>query len=100
MRCAAVTLNGLWNLDKSRAQFTITKCDAKNFARYEYRYTAGTKYDPKTAAKLASVPDINTLTLTTDTRLTASGLSIVVKCYVVTTTGNKKASNAVKVERP
>jgi len=94
---AAVSLNGFW--DKEIARFTITKSDAKDFARYEYRYTAGTKYDPKTAAKLAAVPDINKLTLATNIGLTAPGLSIVVKCYVVTTTGNEKASNAVKVER-
>lgn len=34
------------------------------------------------------------------TGLTTPGLSIVVKCYVLTTTGNEKASNAVKVVRP
>ena len=94
---AAVVLNGNWNHATEEALFTISASAAKDFLKYEYRYTAGTKYDEKTAAKLAAVTDIGDLTLATATGLGAAGLSIAVKCYVVTTSGNEKGSNTVVV---
>jgi hypothetical protein len=96
----AVSLNGAWDTATGKAKLTITKSTATNFVRYEYRYSAGTKYDGDTAAVLVSITDISTLTLETAKGLDAPDLSIAVKCYVVTNTGNEKGSNTVVITRP
>ena len=95
-----VQLNGTYNPATGKAELTITKSDAPNFAQYDYRYCAGTKYTEDTAAKLATIANISTLTLATNTGLNAPGSSIAIKCYVVTDTGNAKASNTLIITRP
>jgi len=95
----AVTINGVWNGLSGAAEFNISASDAPDFARYEYRYSAGTRYDGDTAAVLAVVTKITNLSLVTSTGLGSAGLSIAVKCYVITTTGNEKGSNTVVITR-
>lgn len=96
----AVQLNGAWDAGTGKAKFTISPSDAANFEKYEYRYTAGTKFDADTAAVLGESNKINSLALETNTGLMAAGSSIAVKCYVVVDTGNEKGSNTVVVTRP
>lgn len=96
----AVTLNGVWNTTQNAADLTISKATAADFARYEYRYSAGTKYDANTASVLAAQTNISILTLQTATGLGSPGLSIAVRCFVITDTGNEKGSNTVVITRP
>lgn len=66
---------------------------------YSIRYHTGPKYKAAEEQVVGSAT-VGTLEFLTDFGLPAQGSVAWFKVYVVTTTGNEKGSNAVKVIRP
>lgn len=70
-----------------------------NLAHQGIRYHPGPRYKAAEEQSVALIP-AGTTTTFSDYELPASGSVPSFKVYVVTSTGNEKGSNAVKVVRP
>jgi hypothetical protein len=94
----AVNLSGIWNAGTDMADLTWTPSDNVNLDHYEIRYHFGPKYKASEEQPVDSVaPELTTFS--TDFGLVAPGSIALFKVYVVTTLGNEKGSNAVKIVR-
>jgi len=95
----AVNLSAVWNAGTDMADLTWSASDNPDLDHYAIRYHPGPKYK---AAEEQAVDTVaaGTTTLATDYGLAASGSMSLFKVYVVTSTGNEKGSNSVKVIRP
>jgi hypothetical protein len=94
-----VNLSGVWNAGTVKADLTWSASTNPDLDHYAVRYHPGPKYK---AAEEQPVDIVaaGTTTLSTDYGLVASGSTALFKVYVVTSTGNEKGSNSVKVIRP
>ena len=94
-----VRLAGTWDAPVSMADLLWTASDNPALDHYSVRYHPGPKY--KAAEEQAvEVVAPDTLTLKTAFGLVASGSVSWFKVYVVTSTGNEKGSNSVRVMWP
>lgn len=96
---APVNLSGDWDAGLVKALLQYSASVDPDLDHYSVRYHPGPRYKAAEEQTVASVP-AGTLSFATDFGLIASGSLAWFKVYVVTTTGNEKGSNAVKVIRP
>jgi hypothetical protein len=95
---AAVQLSASWDGGSSMAELVWSASLDPDLDYYSVRYHPGPKYKASEEQTVDSVI-AGTETFSTDFGLPASGSVAWFKVYVVTTTGNEKGSNAVKVVR-
>lgn len=95
---AAVNLSGVWVTLTSEAQLTWSASDNPDLDHYSVRYHPGPRYKAAEEQSVDVVP-AGIETFATDYGLAAPGSISWYKVYVVTSTGNEKGSNAVKVIR-
>lgn len=95
---AAVQLSQSWNPGTNMADLVWSASADPDLDYYSVRYHPGPKYKASEEQTVDSVI-AGTTTFSTDYGLPATGSVAWFKVYVVTTTGNEKGSNAVKVVR-
>jgi len=93
-----VSLAGLWNAGAVKASLTCTPPDDPHFDHISVRYSPS-PYRTTTESTIGTL-GVGVLNFLTDVGLAAPGASAEYKFYVVTTTGNEKGSNTVRVTRP
>lgn len=96
---APVNLLGIWSVPDTAGKLDWTPSLDPDLDYYSIRYHPGPRYKADGEQVVTSVLP-GTTTLLTTFGLVASGSVAWFKVYVVTTTGNEKGSNAVKVVRP
>ena len=95
----AVSLAGTWDVPGDTGRLDWSASTRPDLDHYAIRYHPGPRYKADEEQAVTTVaPGI--LTLDTLFGLPASGSVAWFKVYVVTTTGNEKGSNAVKIVRP
>ena len=94
-----VQLSASWDAAESKARLVWSASLDAALDFYSIRYHPGPKYKAAEEQVVGSAP-VGTLEFLTDFGLPAQGSVAWFKVYVVTTTGNEKGSNAVKVVRP
>lgn len=94
----AVQLSASWNSGTDMADLVWGVSADPELDFYSIRYHPGPRYKAAEEQLVGTVP-AGTQTLATDFGLPASGSVAWFKVYVVTSTGNEKGSNAVKVVR-
>lgn len=95
----AVSLSGSWNVGDSLANLVWSASSSPSLDHYSIRYHPGPTYKASEEQSVTTVA-AGTELLDTAYGLPASGSVAWFKVYVVTSTGNEKGSNAVKITRP
>lgn len=93
-----VSLSGSWNAGTDMGDLVWTASAEPDLDYYSVRYHPGPRYKAGEEQTVDSVP-AGTEEFSTDFGLVAPGSVAWFKVYVVTTTGNEKGSNAVKITR-
>lgn len=95
-----VALSGAWNAAQTAAVLTWTASDNENLSGYSVRYHPGPTYKAAEEQAISGGTVGPTVTtLQTPVGLAAPGSVAHFKVYVLTSTGNEKGSNSVKVTR-
>jgi hypothetical protein len=94
-----VNLSGSWSAPDVKAALVWSASTRPDLDHYSVRYHPGPRYKADEEQTVSLVLP-GTTDFLTDFGLAASGSVAWYKVYVVTTTGNEKGSNAVKVIRP
>ena len=95
----AVNMGAAWNPATGKADIVWTLSSDPNLQQYQVRACDPPKYKGADEEIVEAVlPPDNSLQ--TDFGLLVSGASKIFAVYVMTTTGNEKRSNVVKVTRP
>ncbi len=95
----AVVANGVWNVPTTQGKLTWAASTDPNLYQYEVRWSPGPTYDAALEVVIGNVAPTATREFFTTQGLLASGDVSNFKVYVVTTTGNERGSNTVKITR-
>lgn len=95
-----VTLSGQWDPGAEMANLSWTESTDSSLARYEIRMSPGPNYLTEDESVIGTVEPGSPLTFSTNSGLTAAGLTAGFRVYVVLTTGNEKGSNDLIIARP
>jgi len=95
----AVLANGIWNAPTTQGKITWDASTAPDLAEYEVRWSPGTTYDSAIEIVLGTIAPAAPREFFTAQGLGAVGAVSVFKVYVMTTTGNERGSNTVKITR-
>ncbi len=96
----AVLANGIWNAPTTQGKITWDASTAPDLTQYEVRWSPGATYDSALEVVIANIAPTATREFFTTQGLLATGDVSVFKVYVLTSTGNEKGSNTVKITRP
>lgn len=96
---AAVNMGAAWNPATGKADIVWTTSSDPNLLQYQIRACDPPKYKGSDEEVVATIPP-GTNAAETDFGLLVPGSSKIFAVYVMTTTGNEKRSNVVKVTRP
>ena len=94
-----VNLSGVWDAASSKAKLTWDASTNPQLSRYEVRQSGGATYKTADEFSVATVDKTQTQLLT-GAGLGVPGTVNCFKVYVVTSDGNERGSNTVKVTRP
>ncbi|KAF0181139.1 MAG: hypothetical protein FD161_445 [Limisphaerales bacterium] len=95
-----VNATGIWNAPTTQAKITWTLSPAADLEKYEIRWSPGSTYQSENEVVIGTVAAGGTLEFFTAQGLGQVGAVSVFKVYVLTTTGNERGSNVVKITRP
>lgn len=95
----AVRANGVWNAATSQGKLTWDASTAADLYQYEVRWSPGAGYDAASEVVLANIGKDDPREFFTTQGLGAIGDLSVFKVFVVTSTGNERGSNMVKIKR-
>lgn len=95
----ATNLSAVWNAGTTEADLTWEALDLPSLDYWSIRAHPGPKWRNDEAETIGQVFPPG-LTFSTDHGLVASGSSVLFAVFTVTTTGNERRSNVVKVIRP
>jgi len=96
----AVSATGIWNAPTTQGKITWTASTAADLYQYEIRWSPGSSYSAEDEVVIGNIAPAGPLEFFTLQGLGLPGAQSVFKVYVVTTTGNEKGSNTVKITRP
>lgn len=96
---APVLANGTWNVPTTQGKLTWAASTDPNLDQYEVRWSPGATYDSSLEVVLASIAKTAPREYFTTQGLLAIGDVSNFKIYVLTTTGNERGSNTVKITR-
>ncbi|MBI5799394.1 MAG: hypothetical protein HZA92_01530 [Verrucomicrobia bacterium] len=95
-----VNATGVWNVPTLQAKITWTLSLATDLEKYEVRWAPGSTYQAENEVVIGTVAAGAPLEFFTAQGLGQVGAVSVFKVYVLTTTGNERGSNVVKITRP
>jgi hypothetical protein len=95
----AVLANGTWNTPTTQGKLTWDASTATDLDEYKVCWSPGPTYDVATEVVLASIAKTAPREYFTTQGLLAIGDASNFKIYVLTTTGNERGSNTVKITR-
>lgn len=93
-----VSLSGVWSGGDTTANLNWSASDDSNLDHYSIRYHPGPRYKAAEEQSVDTV-DASLTEYATDYGLPVEGSVAWFKVYVVTSTGNEKGSNAIKITR-
>lgn len=91
---------GVWNAPTTQGKVTWTASTDASLEKYEVRWAPGGTYNSDNEVVIGTVLPGGALEFYTAQGLATAGASSNFKVYVVTTTGNERGSNVVKITRP
>ena len=95
----AVVANGLWNVPTTQGKLTWSEPTSPDIVQVEVRWSPGPTYDATTEVVLANLAPTDPREYFTTQGLLAVGDVSNFKIYVLTSTGNERGSNTVKITR-